>query len=122
MRTKQEFEEMQTIYQNKISDLEAKLEDMERCAENNKKVAELVSAEHNAKIENLEKQLAEKGEEIERLSIAKELLLSNLHYARMECEKTNRQIIELDKSCGDFINNLITQIEQTNKTKRLMKL
>ena len=44
----------------KITELEAKLAEMERCAENNKKVALLVSAEHNAKIEKLEQQLAEK--------------------------------------------------------------
>ena len=43
----------------RIADLEAKLGEMEKCAENNKKIALLVSAEHNAKIEKLEQQLAE---------------------------------------------------------------
>jgi predicted RNase H-like nuclease (RuvC/YqgF family) len=47
-----------------IADLEAKLEESERVARNNKTVAELVSAEHNAKIEKLEQQLAEKEKEI----------------------------------------------------------
>lgn len=65
----------------------------------------------------LKQQLAEKEKEIERLLIAKELLFSDLHYARMDCEKTNRQIRELDKSCGGIINNLTTQIEQTNQDK-----
>ena len=41
------------------------IETLNRVAENNKKVALLVSAEHNAKIEKLEKQLAEKEQELE---------------------------------------------------------
>lgn len=108
--------------EKQITDLEAKLAESESeikmVREQNGRVIGKLDLIVRSNQE-LEKQLAEKDEEIERLLIARELLLSDLHYARMDCEKTNRQIREFDKSCGDIINNLITQIEQTNETKRL---
>lgn len=101
-----------------IADLEAKLAESQTCA--CKHIGELtkIATEKDRKIEQLKQQLAEKDKEIERLLIARGLLFSDLHYARMDCEKTNRQIRELDKSCGSIINNLITQIEELKKEKK----
>ena len=59
-----------------VADLESKLAEMERCAENNKKVALLVSAEHNAKIEKLEQQLAEKENELEEVKKSKTYIMN----------------------------------------------
>ena len=97
-------------YAKRVADLQTKVKKLTNIK--NYQTKKLLNK--NAK---LKKQLAEKEKEIERLLIAKELLFSDLHYARMDCEKTNRQIRELDKSCGGIINNLTTQIEQANQDK-----
>lgn len=70
MRTKQEFEEMQKVYQTKITDLGAKL------AESNeshyKNIVELtkMATEKDRKIEELKQQLEEKDAEIKSLTLA----------------------------------------------------
>lgn len=91
----------------KIADLEAKLADMKRCAENNKKVAELVSAEHNAKIEKLEQQLAEKDEEIK-----------NLVLARFESE-TNKPVITTTQIINQ--DKISFSVEQLEKVRKIIK-
>ena len=120
------FEELRTELRQ-FADLEAKLADMERCAENNKKVAELVSAEHNTKIEKLEQQLADKDAEIEKLNACvdfyKSYYISFKGKVIDELEKVKRYIDDKayyveEENFGIEINEYIdNQINQINELK-----
>lgn len=107
----------------RIADLEAKLADMERCAENNKKVAELVSAEHNAKIENLEKQLAESEDKNKKLK--DEVCKSNVGIAHLknQLKQAKEQLAEKEFAHNSYFEKAESTIsflqQQFNKKGKI---
>ena len=69
----------------------------------------------------MKKQLEEKDEEIKRLLIARELLLSDLHYARMECEKANRtDLIDQTKKEIEILSSYMPELLSEEEVTKII--